>query len=509
MTISFFDKYCIVKILVLINLIWIGIAYQENINVIAAEVNLGKPNVILILADDLGYGDIGVFSPDCKIKTPHLDRLGREGIRFTDMHSSSSVCTPTRYSILTGRYNWRSRKKSGVLSGFSPALIPTDRQTLGTLFQKAGYETAVIGKWHLGLNWETTDGKEPSGKNIDYSKPFKNGPLELGFNYFWGISASADMPPFVFLEGEKVTELPTTEKKWVRTGVAAESYEAIDVLPKVTEHAVDFITDRAKRNESSKPFFLYLPLPAPHTPILPTKEWQGKSGLNAYGDFVMQVDDVVGKIVQSIDQSGLSENTIIIFTSDNGCSPAAGFDELSQKGHSPGYIFRGAKADIFDGGHRIPFMVRWTSKIKENSVSEELGCLVDFFATFAAILNIPIPDNAGEDSFNLLPAWLGKVEKPIRNEVVHHSINGSFAIRQGNWKLCLCADSGGWSFPRPNSPDSKNLQPVQLFDLSQEVNERNNVAEKYPEKIAEMKKTLETIISNGRSTNGKKQNNDG
>jgi arylsulfatase A-like enzyme len=477
--------------------------------IFADETSVGNPNVILILADDLGYGDIGIFSPDCKIKTPHLDRLGHEGIRFTDMHSSSSVCTPTRYSILTGRYNWRTRKKSGVLSGFSPALIPTDRQTLGTLFKKAGYDTAVIGKWHLGLNWATTDGKEPSEKNIDYSKPFKNGPLELGFNYFWGISASADMPPFVFLEDSKVTELPTTEKKWVRNGPAAQSYEAIDVLPKITERTIDFISSHAQTAKKGKPFFLYLPLPAPHTPILPTKEWQGKSGLNAYGDFVMQVDSVVGKIVQTVEKSGLSENTIIIFTSDNGCSPAAKIEELLKKGHKPSYVFRGAKADIFDGGHRVPFIVRWHNKIKKDSVSEELGCLVDFYATFAAVLNVSIPDNAGEDSFNLLPAWLGQVKNPIRNEVIHHSINGSFAIRQKNWKLCLCEDSGGWSFPRPNSPDANNLPPVQLFDLSKDISEKNNVTAEYPEKAEEMQKTLETIINNGRSTSGKKQNNEG
>jgi arylsulfatase A-like enzyme len=425
------------------------------------------------------------------------------------MHSSSSVCTPTRYSILTGRYNWRSRKKSGVLSGFSPALISTNRQTLGSLFQKAGYNTAVIGKWHLGLNWETTDGKEPSEKNIDYSKPFKNGPLELGFDYFWGISASADMPPFVFLEDSKVTELPTTEKKWGRKGPAASSYEAIDVLPKITERTLTFIAEHAQRTKEDKPFFLYLPLPAPHTPILPTKEWQGKSGLNQYGDFVMQVDNAIGEIVKAVNESGISENTIIIFTSDNGCSPAARFDELLQKGHLPNHIFRGAKADIFDGGHRIPFIVRWHTKIKGNSISNELGCLVDFYATFAAILNISIPDNVAEDSFNLLPAWLGQVDKPIRNEVIHHSINGSFAIRQKNWKLCLCADSGGWSSPRPNSPETKNLPSIQLFDLAKDINEKNNVAAKYPEKIEEMQKTLETIINNGRSTKGKKQKNDG
>jgi arylsulfatase A-like enzyme len=488
---------------IFLGLFFYGFVFVSNIG--AAE----RPNVILILADDMGYGDVNLLAPNGKIKTPHLDQLGREGVRFTDMHTSSSVCTPTRYGILTGRYNWRSRKKSGVLDGYSKPLIPSSRQTLGTLFKNAGYNTAVIGKWHLGLEWETTDANPPAAKNIDYSKPFKNGPLALGFDYFWGIAASADMPPFVFLENDHVTEIPATQKKWVRSGPAAESFEAVDIMPKLTEQSITFIENHISDAKNGKPFFLYLPLSAPHTPILPTPAWQGKSNLNPYGDFVMQVDDTVGKIVQKIDEAGLTDNTVIIFTADNGCSPAAGIDKLLEKGHSPNHIFRGAKADIFDGGHRVPFLVRWRNKIKAGTVSNELGCLVDFYATFAAILDVSIPVNVAEDSFNLLPAWLGQVKKPIRSEIVHHSINGSFAIRQNNWKLCLCSDSGGWSAPRPGSPESKNLPSVQLFDLSKDINEQNNLAVKNTEQVEALRKRLEIIVQNGRSTEGPPQNNDG
>ncbi|MDR1271162.1 MAG: arylsulfatase [Planctomycetaceae bacterium] len=488
---------------VCLSLFFSGLAFENNSS--AAE----RPNVILILADDMGYGDVGLLAPECKIKTPHLDQLGREGVRFTDMHSSSSVCTPTRYGILTGRYNWRSRKKSGVLDGYSKSLIPPSRQTIGTLFKNAGYNTAVIGKWHLGLDWETTNDNPPSEKNIDYSKSFKNGPLALGFDYFWGIAGSADMPPFVFLENDRATEIPTTQKKWVRNGPAAESFEAIDIMPKLTEQSITFIENHADNAKNGKPFFLYLPLSAPHTPILPTPQWQGKSNLNPYGDFVMQVDDTVGKIVQKIDQTGLADNTIIIFTADNGCSPAAGIDKLLEKGHSPNHIFRGTKADIFDGGHRVPFLVRWRGKINADTISDELGCLVDFYATFAAILGVSISENAAEDSFNLLPAWFGSVKQPIRNEIIHHSINGSFAIRQKNWKLCLCRDSGGWSAPRPGSPESKNLPPVQLFDLSKDIDEKHNLAVENPEQVETLKKRLEIIVQNGRSTKGPRQNNDG
>ena len=454
-----------------------------------------KPNIIIILADDLGYGDVQALNPDGKILTPCLDSLTAGGMFFRDMHSPSSVCTPTRYGILTGRYCWRSPLKSGVLYGYDPPLIEADRPTLPAMLRECGYHTAAVGKWHLGLAWAEKNPREKKGavpeENVDFSRPFAGGPTELGFDYFFGISASLDMPPYVYLENDRVVKLPETRKTWIREGAAATDFEAEDVLPKITEKAVAYIDSRAEDAKNGKPFFLYFALTSPHTPILPTEEWRGKSGLNPYADFVMQTDAVVGKIMETLAHHGLTENTLLIFASDNGCSPQADFPTLWAKGHDPNAGFRGAKADIFDGGHRIPFIVRWPGKIREGSASDQLGCLTDFMATFAAVTGCPLP-NTAEDSVNLLPAMLETADAPLRTEVVHHSINGSFAIRQGDWKLCLCPDSGGWSAPTPGSVAAKNLPPVQLYNMRTDVAEKENLQGENREKVEEMTRNLES-----------------
>ena len=332
-----------------------------------------RPNIVYILADDLGYGDVHCLNPERgKIPTPNLDRLAGQGMRFTDAHSGSAVCTPTRYGILTGRYAWRSRLQSGVLGGISPPLIDQGRLTVPGLLKQQGYQTACIGKWHLGLTFASA-----GGKTKDFTQPIQDGPTTRGFDYYFGISASLDMPPFAFIENDRFTETPSVEKKWVRPGAAAPGFEAVDVLPTLTRKAVEYLGGRAREE---KPFFLYLALTAPHTPIVPTKDWQGKSGLNAYGDFVMQTDWSVGQVLQALEKNGLAEHTLVIFTSDNGCSPAANVQELESKGHYPSYVFRGYKADIWDGGHRIPFLARWPGKIQPGSVSDQLICLTDLMA---------------------------------------------------------------------------------------------------------------------------------
>ena len=469
------------------------------------------PNVVYILCDDLGYGDVRCLNPQGKIPTPHLDQLGAAGMIFTDAHSSSAVCTPTRYGIITGRYNWRSRMKQGVLNGFSPRLIEPDRLTVAAFLKQQGYATACIGKWHLGMNWPQTGaataGAADNPKQIDYTRPIEGGPTTLGFDYFYGISASLDMAPFTFIENDRVTEVPTVEKTWVRKGPAAASFEAIDVLPTLTEKAVTWINQRAEDATQGKPFFLYLPLASPHTPILPTKEWQGKSGLNSYADFVMQTDAAVGKVLAALEQQRLTENTLVIFTSDNGCSPAAGFPELLAKGHNPSAQFRGTKADIFEGGHRIPFLVRWPARVKPGTTSDQLICLTDLFATCAGILEQKLPDAAAVDSVSILPALTGQATAPLREAVVSHSINGSFAIRQGLWKLELCADSGGWSDPKPGTPAAAKLPPVQLYDLASDIAEAHNVAAEHPEMVARLTQMLEKIVADGRSTPGPPQAN--
>jgi arylsulfatase A len=472
------------------------------------------PNIVYILCDDLGYGDVHALNSGGKIATPHLDRLAAEGMIFTDTHGSSSVCTPTRYGILTGRYNWRSRLQTGVLWGISPHLIDPQRLTAARLLHEHGYATACIGKWHLGMDWsrktpgDFTDDQKEDPWTADFTRKIQNGPTSVGFDYYFGISASLDMPPFAFIENDHVTALPTVDKTWLRKGPAAADFEAIDVLPTLTKKAIGFLEARAEEAKAGHPFFLYLPLNAPHTPIVPTPEWQGKSGLSAYGDFVMETDDCVGRILAAIEKQELASNTLVIFTSDNGCSPSANIPEMESMGHYANYHFRGMKADIWDGGHRIPFIARWPGKVKAGSTSDQIVCLTDLLATCADLLGVELPDDAGEDSVSILPALLGAAAGPLREAVVHHSINGSFSIRQGNWKLELCSGSGGWSAPKPGTKAAKALPAVQLYDLSADIGEKQNVQDQHPEIVQRLTKLLGKYVADGRSTPGAPQKND-
>ena len=292
-----------------------------------------------------------------------------------------------------------------------------------------------------------------------------------------------------------------------RRGPAVAGFEAGDVLPALTRQAVDYLDRRAPDAKSGKPFFLYVPLNSPHTPIAPTKEWQGRSGLNPYADFVMQTDASVGTMLDALDRLGLARDTLVIFTSDNGCSPEAKFNELLPKGHNPSASFRGTKADIFDGGHHVPFLARWPGRVKPGATSDQLICLNDLFATCAEILGRTLPDTAAEDSVSFLPALEGRATQPLREALAHHSINGSFAIRQGPWKLELCADSGGWSAPRPGSPASKSLPSAQLYDMSRDISETNNLQAAHPEIVARLTRLLEKYAADGRSTPGAPQSN--
>lgn len=485
---------------------------------LAAEKS-NDPNIIYILADDMGYGDIKALNPECKIATPHLDQLARGGMVFTDAHTSSSVCTPTRYGVLTGRYNWRSRLKSGVLWGLSRRLIEQDRMTVPSMLKQHGYFTAAVGKWHLGMDWTLKDGgiateksynkKTNPGWDVDYSQPIQNGPNSVGFDYFYGISASLDMPPYVYIENNKSQGIPTVTKAFFRDGPAHKDFEAIDVLPRITEKTVQIIDEHAAASKKGKPFFIYFPLNAPHTPILPTPEWQGKSGINAYCDFVMQVDDTVGQVMQALKKQGIHENTLVIFTADNGCSPAANFKEMADKDHQPSYRFRGHKADIYEGGHRVPFIANWPARVKAGTHSDQLICLTDLMATAADIVGAKLPANAGEDSVSILPALEGKDKQPLREAAVHHSIRGAFSIRKDHWKLELCPGSGGWSFPKPGKDDLSQLPPIQLYDLNADLNEQKNLQSEYPEVVKELTDLLQSYVDRGRSTPGAPQENNG
>ena len=486
-----------------------------------------KPNIVFILCDDLGYGDVKCNNPQGKIATPNFDRLAAAGIRFTDAHTTSSVCTPTRYSVLTGRYNWRSRLQTHVLGGLSPRLIEPGRLTVAELLRRQGYHTAAVGKWHLGMDWPRKPGtpafddrieRGPEGWNVDYARPIANGPNSVGFDEFFGIAASLDMVPYTFIENDRVTSVPTVDKAFLmmfgkdkrvtRRGPGAADFEAVDVLPTLTRKAVETISRRAADARAGKPFFLYLPLNAPHTPIVPTPEWRGRSGLNPYADFVMQTDACIGQVVRALDERGLADNTLLVVTSDNGCSPEADFSALVAKGHNPSSILRGHKADIWEGGHRVPMVVRWPGKARPGSTSGELVSLVDFMATCAEILGVKLPDNAAEDSVSFLPALLGKSAKPLREALVHHSIDGKFSIRQGRWKLELCPGSGGWSRPRDGEAVKQGLPRVQLYDMTADVGERANLQAAHPEVVQRLTALLEQYVANGRSTPGKAQKND-
>ena len=477
------------------------------------------PNIVIILCDDLGYGDVNCFNPDGKIATPNIDRLAAAGMMFTDANTPSGVCSPSRYGILTGRYPWRSKLKRGVLGGLSPRLIEPGRLTIAQLLKDNGYHTAGIGKWHLGMDWQLKPGRsvtelgiEPRGQvfNVEYDRPIKNGPNAVGFDYYFGIAASLDMVPYTFIENDHVTANPTEDRDFAmmlgkpnrtRKGPAAPGFEAENVLPELTKRAVGYIGQRAK---SGRPFFLYLPFASPHTPTIPTKDWRGRSRLNPYGDFVMATDAAVGAVLEALKANGLEENTLVIFTSDNGASPQADFPALKKLGHNPSYHFRGHKADIYEGGHRVPLIVRYPGRVRAGTKSNHLICLTDLMATCAEVVGAKLPDDAAEDSFSFAGAWSDG--RPTRTGVIVESVNGSFAIRDGKWKLCLCPGSGGWSSPKPGKEEA-GLPPVQLYDLEKDIGETTNLQDRYPEIVKRLTKRLEKTIALGRSTPGMPQKN--
>lgn len=449
------------------------------------------PNVVYILADDLGWGDLGCYNRDSAIPTPHADRLAREGIRFTDMHSPSSVCTPTRYGILTGRYAWRTRLERGVLWGYSPNLIEPGRMTVASLLRQHGYRTAAIGKWHLGLG---------EHEKTDYSRPLRPGPLDHGFEYFFGIPASLDMDPYLWVENDRAVEAPTHRIEgrnqprgvfW-RPGAIAPSFRLEEVLSTLTGRAVRYI--RAQSPE--RPFFLYVALTSPHTPWLPGPAFRGKSKAGDYGDFVAETDDALGRILQALDETGLGKDTLVIFTSDNGAHWTP--EDKARYAHRANAGWRGMKADIWEAGHRVPFLARWPGRIPAGTTSDYLGCLTDLAATLAELLGVELPPEAAEDSFSMLGALLGRKDLKPRPAVVLHSSEGMFAIREGPWKLIRGLGSGGFSEPR--LVEAKASEPAgQLYHLGRDPGETLNLYKKHPETVARLETLLEDVRRKGRS----------
>lgn len=457
-----------------------------------------KPNIVYILADDMGYGDLSCLNEKSRIPTPCLDQLANEGMIFTDGHSCSAVCTPSRYGILTGRYAFRTRLKSGVLHGFEKHLIEEDRTTVASYLKENGYNTACIGKWHLGMDYPTHDGKAATQEdsNTDWNGKITNGPNSCGFDLFYGIPNSLGNTPYIWIENDSFIGTCTTTKGYEQPGPAEEDFNPYEAMPNILEKSIEFIENQ----NDETPFFLYMPLTAPHFPLVPTPPFQGKSPIGPYGDFCMQLDWTVGEIMDTLKKQGLDENTLVVFTSDNGCAAYAGVENMEALGHYPSYIYRGYKADIWEGGHRVPLIMRWPNQIRAGSVCAEAVNLNDLLATSAAMIGKPLPENAGEDSFNILPLMkeIGP-EQPEREAMVHHSIDGSFSIRKGDWKLELCPGSGGWTSPTNQEATDCNLPDGQLYNLKDDIKEEVNLWKAHPEVVTELQGILDRYHHEGRS----------
>ena len=448
------------------------------------------PNIVVILADDMGFGELQCLNPKRgRIKTPQLDSIAAGGMVFTDAHSGSSVCTPTRYGLMTGRYAWRTRLQRGVLTG-GKSLIAKERLTIADMLKDKGYYTAMFGKWHLGMLF---DGKHNSRGNVPAGTKVTDGPIDAGgFDEFLGFHHSRQMG--VLIKDDKVMG----------------NIKPVEMLPRLTAAAVEFIKSR---KGNSQPFFLYVPWNSPHSPVVPAKEWQGKSGLNSHADFVMQTDDSFGKVFKAIQENGMGDNTLVICSSDNGTSaPTSKKAQLEKKGHYPSGDLRGSKADIWDGGHRVPFIAHWPKYIKPGNRCAELVCLTDVMATAADIAGFKLPGNAAVDSISFLPLLKGAKEHG-RKDVIHHSFPGHFAIRQGKYKLIMCPGSGGWTKPKTtgglwNKLEEQGEPTVQLYDMGKDIGEQKNLAAGMPEKVKAMTVLLKKQVKDGRTTEGPRQKND-
>ncbi len=476
---------------------------------IAEEPRPERPNILLILADDLGYGDLGSYNPGSRIPTPHLDRLASEGVRLLDAHSPSSVCTPTRYALLTGRYAWRSRLKSSVLGGRSTALIEPERLTLPGFLNASGYATAGIGKWHLGLGADSDpDDAEPG--RTDYTAPLRPGPGTAGFEHYFGIPASLDMEPYLYIEDDAVFEDATETVEasdmrrrggggfW-RAGEIAPGFDFLEVTPTLFDRASSYLGQRASADDG-RPFFLYLPLPSPHTPWMPLPEFEGTSGAGVYGDFVAQVDAGVGRLLADLERLDLAEDTLVMFTSDNGAHWLA--SDIEETGHRANGSLRGQKADIHEGGHRVPFIARWPGRVPAGSVRSELAGLLDIFRTVASILDEQLPTGSGEDSVDLWPVLRGDPDAPPpRRSLIHHSARGMFAIRFHDvespgtlrqWKLIEGLGSGGFTEPRQVAPEPGGATG-HLYELNADPAEATDLFLERPDIIERLAAELEAI----------------
>jgi arylsulfatase A len=472
------------------------------------------PNIVIILTDDLGYGDPGCYNKDSKIPTPNIDKLAQQGMRFTDSHTPSAVCSPTRYGLLTGRYPFRSSLKKGVVLPWGGPIIEAGRLTLPDMLRRLGYRTASLGKWHLGWDWATKDGKPAvSGKdslsNVDFTKTIGNGPTTRGFDYYFGVDLP-NFPPYCFIENDRTLGIPSVASRpeYNRPGPMLPGWQQVEILPELSRRGVKYIEESAKRSPRT-PFFLYLALTSPHYPIVPSREFQGKSKAGDYGDFVAQTDAVVGDILRAIDQNGLADDTIVVFTSDNGPEVAneiviGAYERLRRFGHASMGSLRGAKRDAWEGGHRVPFIMRWPGKIPPGSTSTATIAHSDLMATIAAVVKTQLPNDAAEDSLDFSPAF--RNEKVPREGLVHASANGKLALRQGDWVFIAAASGqdnnkaiGEPAWFRKERGYADHQHPYELFNLREDLAQKNNRYGEETARAKEMLQVLERFQSEGRS----------
>jgi arylsulfatase A len=478
-----------------------------------------KPNILVLYADDLGFGDLGCYNENSKIPTPHLNRLASEGMRFTDGHSSSGVCTPSRYALLTGRHHWRDFH--GIVNAFGGSVFRPERLTLPEMLQQNGYHTAAIGKWHLGWDWDAI--RKPGAKRngdgrnaawgpeaFDWSQSIPDGPLAHGFDHYFGDTV-INFPPYCWIEDDHVVRPPNMmmdTSKWkaikegnweCRPGPMIDDWDPYQNIPTTTQRGVEFIEAQAKTDE---PFFLYFAFPSPHAPIIPNDEFDGKSQAGPYGDFVVETDHACGRLLQALETSGQADNTIVVFTADNGPEHYA-YARDANFAHWSAEPLRGLKRDIYEGGHHVPYMIKWPGVTTGGSVSNALVSQIDLMATFADILGVELPNDAAEDSHNLAPLLRGEVPS-VRNTHVHNTNKNQYAIRHGDWLLIdaktgyVSARNAAWE-QRHNYP-ADDGHAVELYNLNDDLGQRHNLADKHPQKIAELKSLLSKIREQGYSS---------
>ena len=485
-----------------------------------ASTEPAKPNILILYADDLGYGDLGSYNPDSKIPTPHLDRLAAEGMRFTDGHSSSGICTPSRYAMLTGRHHWR--KFHGIVGVFENSVFDAEELTLPEMLQAEGYTTAAIGKWHLGWDWSALvqPDAEPLVYNerrnrttykpdaMNWSKPISNGPLAHGFDYYFGDTV-INFPPYAWIENDRVMEAPdrmmdeslwkpVKEGNWeCRPGPMVSGWDPYENIPTTTEKGVAKIRELAARDE---PFLLYFAFPSPHAPIIPNDRFDGASEAGPYGDFVVETDAAVGRLLDALREAGVAEDTMVIFSSDNGPEHYA-YERDEKTGHWSSDPLRGAKRDIYEGGHRVPFIVKWPGVVEAGSESDALVSQIDLMATLAGALGVDLPDDQAEDSHNQLPVLTGE-RTSARDTHIHNTFEDHYAIRHGNW-LLIDAEMG-YTRMRPKLEKweerhgyEDNDLPFELYRLDQDMEQRENLAAQHPKKVEELQALLKRIREQG------------